>query len=149
MSTQSEREAAARAWWAHPCHDTAARLLSVCETGYGFRCPPGHGGQLAGTVPGCLSLWAAWCSADAASAAPTQPEALTLEQARAMCRKAGDTVVTGGYEDAPRALACLIAGEGLGEVDGHLVDKALRDEALCRSEIARLRALGVTPAVLS
>lgn len=99
-----------------------------------------------------------------ASAAPTQPAALTLEQARAMCREAGDTMVTAsGYEDPAVTLAWLEAhnvAERAANARSDVYDRvpehdrkwwrgqAAQGETVT-DEIARLRALGVTPAVLS
>ena len=75
MSTQSKREAAARAWWKSPGHDTAQALADATCTAHGYACPVD--GTL-GTLLGALSLWLAWAKADAAKPAPAR-EADALE----------------------------------------------------------------------
>ena len=227
-TTQEQREAAARAWWADPCHDTATKLLAVCETGYGFK-GPNPDGIMGGTMQGCLSMWLAWAKDDASKpvpapvdalegvvffdaadvlrtaenwgsteggrglvehdwvvfrsghtlasiaaharaqlareSAPAQSAALTLEQARAMCRGAGDTVVEApprpNYVKPAEMLAWFEASVAVRKADKHMGDAASRcamqdrdawtetpDDCTVESEIGRLRALGVTPAVL-
>lgn len=255
MSTQSEREAAARAWFAEPTHDTATALLALIEPDAGgWYCQTGG---YRGTMEGALSAWLAWAKADAAKvdakpaqelaadaleglraalngfvlidaakmlgwclgsgsatdvadlpppeadqafrlarirdrsgvdretwraalgaharaqlareaheAAPAQPAALTLEQARAMCREAGDTVVEApprpNYVKPAEMLAWFEASVAVRKAAKHMGDAASRcamqdrdawtetpDDCTVESEIGRLRALGVTPAVLS
>lgn len=102
----------------------------------------------------------------ARESAPAQSAALTLEQARAMCRGAGDTVVEApprpNYVKPAEMLAWFEASVAVREADKHMGDAASRcamqdrdawtetpDDCTVESEIARLRALGVTPAVLS
>jgi len=97
---------------------------------------------------------------EAHKAAPTQPEALTLEQARAMCREAGDTVVEAEWVSAPAVLRYCEATEAfiaaqnaeraafmtLCEEDRRRFSEGIADPP---TVAAILRALGVTPAVLS
>ena len=102
----------------------------------------------------------------ARESAPAQPPALTLEQARAMCRGAGDTVVEApprpNYVKPAEMLAWFEASVAVRKADKHMGDAASRcamqdrdawtetpDDCTVESEIGRLRALGVTPAVLS
>jgi hypothetical protein len=91
-----------------------------------------------------------------AKAQPTPAPAVTLEEARRMCREAGDTVVTpSGYERPDLALVQTEAWEAMSQADrarlakalGGLLVSEIRDTQ-GRIEGRRLRALGVTPAVL-
>ena len=151
MSTQSEREAAARAWWKDPSHDTAQALAEATRAVYAYACP--QEGTL-GTMLGALSLWMKWCREDAAKAAPAQPAAMTLEQMRDALVAAGATVVmpkVGGYERPDLALARAEASYMIVRCCDQMshADKVAYDGEARGALIARLRALGVTPAVLS
>mgnify|MGYP000895595771 FL=1 len=228
MSTQSEREAAARAWWKSPGHDTAQALADATRTAYGYACPVDG---TRGTLLGALSLWMKWCREDAAKAAPareadalegvvwrdpraviawaeqdwsdrptrkpngfeamgvsdadarvanevrggmgwtlaitsaiaaharaqlareaheaapTQPEALTLDEIREAAKARGYLVVhESGWERPDVVLAFLTAYAAMTEGDAN---RWLDERPSSQAVIAILGALGVTPAVLS
>lgn len=90
------------------------------------------------------------------SATPAAP-AVTLEETRRMCREAGDTVVTPSrYARPDVSLAWMLVRRALGDDGIGEIRRAIRGrtpgnafvDAEIDAEIARLRALGVTPAVL-
>ena len=118
-----------------------------------------------GHLPECPQFYARGKHGQHAPApAPTLAQAdtapaMTLEQARAMCREAWDTLVTAsGYEAPGAVLAYIEHALALSESDG---DRYLEifdevedgdkpaERAAMAVERDRLRALGVTPAVLS
>ena len=117
-------------------------------------CPPGWTAIIAAHAHAQLAR-------EAREAAPVQPAALTLEQARAMLESAGATVTMpkiGGFERPDLALARAMSTRGMSDADRWRYtdifngrdDGDLRaDDDCLDAEIARLRALGVTPAVLS
>lgn len=151
MSTQSEREAAARAWFANSTHATAHALVDAIQTRHGYACPDA---EQMGTALGALSAWLAWAKADAAPVAP----AMTLDAMREAAKAHGYRLVhESGYEAPATVLAYITHALTLSDADGDRYLECFDDiedgdkpaeRAAMAVEAASLRALGVTPAVL-
>lgn len=88
----------------------------------------------------------------ARESAPTAPvaPAMTLDAMREALDAMGYRVShKSGHDDPGAVLTALLVGVTLSEEDAHAVTCNLSLEDAAHAEIARLRALGVTPAVLS
>ena len=93
---------------------------------------------------------AAHARAQLAREAKAAPVAVTLDAMREAAKAHGYRLVhESGHDDPSAVLAALIVGASLSEDDAMTVTMALSSEEHARAGIARLRALGVTPAVLS